>query len=313
MVEGFVTVFISLFITILSIVIYRHHSKKELTVYLPRNVLMTADAFPSCVKSLQKMINNHFNQVLLDFSRVNKIDYESYLVILAQSEKVFYKGKNLRPCNIHQNKQVGNVIFKNNKNRKVYHQSNPFPPLNSEYYLKNDQITPEITFRIENELKKIDIKNYYEFNTMVSELVGNAIEHGIRHRNINWWMFHDKDYKTRTVKFVFVDMGIGIIDSYKKSGLPQQYAQMQDDEILMLALKGVLGSSTKERNRGRGLPQIRDMVEKTFISNFVLITNTVSLRYNNGKFEKTKHQNFVGTYYSWTINKENFISWRDRI
>ena len=58
---------------------------------------------------------------------------------------------------------------------------------------------------------------------------------------------------------------------------------------------------------------IKDMVEKSFISDFVLITNSVSLRYNNGQFEQFRHQNFVGTYYSWTISKENFLSWRDRI
>ena len=126
-------------------------------------------------------------------------------------------------------------------------------------------------------------------------------------------MYHSIDYKSRTVKFVFVDMGKGIVDSYRKAGLPAEYKRKPDDEILLLALNGVLGSSTKEPNRGRGLPQIRDMVENSLISDFVLITNTVSLRYNNGQFKKTAHQNFVGTYYSWTINKENFILWQNRI
>ena len=126
-------------------------------------------------------------------------------------------------------------------------------------------------------------------------------------------MYHCKDYNTRSIKFVFVDMGIGIVDSYRKAGLPREHQKKSDDEILLLALNGVLGSSTKEPNRGRGLPQIRDMVEKNYISDFVLITNTVSLRYENGRFEQMSHQNFVGTYYSWTISKENFNLWQNRI
>lgn len=313
MFEGAAAVLVSLLLAILILWFCLYYNKRELVIRLPEKISMDADTFPTFVKILSRVIDNHSQKIWLDFSQVMQIDYESYLVILALSEKAFYKGKDLMPCNIPRWKQVRDVLTIYNKNRKVYHQSNPFPPLNSDYYFKNHQITPDVTFRVENELKKISIKDYYEFNTMVSELVGNAIEHGIRHRNINWWMYHYTDYKTRTIKFVFVDMGRGIVESYRKAGLPKQYDRESDDEILMLALKGVLGSSTKEPNRGRGLPQIRDMVEKTFISDFVLITNTVSLRYKNGRFEHTLHQNFIGTYYSWTISKENFILWQNRI
>ena len=78
----------------------------------------------------------------------------------------------------------------------------------------------------------------------------------------------------------------------------------------MYALEGKLGSSTKQPNRGRGLPQLRHMVEKKWISDFVLITNRVSLRYINDSFVIKQHPNFVGTYYYWTINKENYTVWK---
>ncbi len=313
MLEGIMVVAVALLVVVIGILIIRLYNKKEKVVFLPSKVSMNQEDFPHFVKSLRSVINNRFRRILLDFSQVTSLDYESYVVMVAQVEKAFYKNKNVAIYRIPNNKKVRDIIFGKNRNHKVYHQTNPFPPLNSDYYLKDAQITPQITVRIENELKKIGVKNYYEFNTMVSELVGNAIEHGIRDRNINWWMYHYMDYKTRTIRFVFVDMGKGIIDSYRKAGLSKQYQRMRDDEILLLALKGVLGSSTKEPNRGRGLPQIRDMVEKSFISDFVLITNSVSLRYQNGMFEQNQHQNFVGTYYSWTISKENFHLWQKRI
>ena len=310
MIEGIV---ISSVIAVLAVYIYRHYNRKYLKLCMPKKVSMDTDAFPAFVKILRKVMDSHCRQVMLDFSKVTQLDYESYLVLLALVEKALYKNKKLMLSNIPQIDQVQAIFFDYNKNRTVYHQSNPFPLLNADFYFKNDKITPEVTYRIENELKKIDIRDYYEFNTMVSELVGNAIEHGILHHTINWWMYHCKDYKTRAIKFVFVDMGIGIVDSYRKAGLSPEYQKKTDADILLLALNGVLGSSTKEPNRGRGLPQIKDMVEKSFISDFVLITNSVSLRYNNGQFEQFRHQNFVGTYYSWTISKENFLSWRDRI
>ena len=86
--------------------------------------------------------------------------------------------------------------------------------------------------------------------------------------------------------------------------------ELNDEEILLYALEGKLGSSTKQPNRGRGLPQLRHMVEKKWISDFVLITNRVSLRYINDNFVIKQHPNFVGTYYYWTINKENYTVWK---
>ncbi len=313
MLEGIIIVVVASLIAVVIIGVIRYINKKEEVILLPSRISMSQDDFPEFVKSLRHIINNRFQRILLDFSQVTDLDYESYVVLVAQAEKAFYKGKKIMLHRILDSQRARSIILGKNKKYKVYHQNTPFPSLNSENYLKDAQITPEITWRIENELRKIGIRDYYEFNTMVSELVGNAIEHGIRHRNINWWMYHSIDYKSRTVKFVFVDMGKGIVDSYRKAGLPAEYKRKPDDEILLLALNGVLGSSTKEPNRGRGLPQIRDMVENSLISDFVLITNTVSLRYNNGQFKKTAHQNFVGTYYSWTINKENFILWQNRI
>ena len=202
MIEGIVTVLFSIGIATVFVFIYRFFIKKELKVLLPKNVTMSANDFPAFIKALNKVLESRYKLIYLDFSRVVDIDYEGYLVILALSERAFYKDKKLRPCNIPLNKNIEDVLFKNNKNRKVYHQSDPFPSLNADSYFKDDQNTPYVTYRIENELKKIGIRDYYEFNTMVSELVGNAIEHGIRHRTINWWMYHYKDYETRSIRFL---------------------------------------------------------------------------------------------------------------
>lgn len=75
-------------------------------------------------------------------------------------------------------------------------------------------------------------------------------------------MYHYKDSTSKTITFVFVDMGIGIIDSYKKAGLPSSYNKKSDVDILLDALDGRLGSSTRQPNRGRGMPQLKHMVEK---------------------------------------------------
>ena len=72
------------------------------------------------------------------------------------------------------------------------------------------------------------------------------------------------------------------------------------------ALYGRLRSSTKKSYRGRGLPQLREMIENEFVSDLVLITNSVSLHYQKGVFNANTNSNFIGTYYSWTIDLNNY-------
>lgn len=280
-------------------------------IMLPSKCLMEEDYIADVVKVLRKIIETNGKKVKLNLQRVESISYEAYMVIMAQGEKAFYKGKTVYlkavPFN---NKEVVNIILGRNKNYKTYHRYTKLGKTSYTPFVQSSQISPQIMSKIELELKRMKIIDYYEFNTLMTELLGNAIEHGIQERNINWWMYHFRDYKTDTMHIVFVDMGTGIINSYRKAGLPQQYKKIADEEIILYALDGKLGSSTKEPNRGRGMPQIKHMVEKKWISNFVLITNTVSLRYINGQFKIKKHPNFVGTYYSWTINKENYLTWK---
>ena len=40
--------------------------------------------------------------------------------------------------------------------------------------------------------------------------------------------------------------------------------------------------------------------------------NNVTLRYNNNEYNAVNHEaDFTGTFYSWTINRDNFISWQE--
>lgn len=299
-------------IIVLGIILY-YKRIYSIDVVLPSKCLMDEDCIIDVVRVLQRIVARHSKKVRLNMREVKTISYEAYMVIRAQGEKAFYKGKTVYLKSIPFGRtEVVNVIFGKNKNHTTYHNYTRLEKTGNTPFLQSSKINPKIMSRIELDLKRMKIIDYYEFNTLMTELLGNAIEHGIQERNINWWMYHFRDYRTDTMHIVFVDMGIGIINSYKKAGLPKLYTNLSDEEIIMYALEGKLGSSTKKPNRGRGMPQIKHMIEKKWISDFVLITNTVSLRYINGQFKAKKHPNFVGTYYSWTINKENYLTWKEQ-
>lgn len=270
------------------------------TIYLPKRCILETGDTDSVIRCLRKIMSRQAKDIILDCGIVESFPYETYITICAQAEKAKDLGKTVSlNFSSTTSLKVLRVLIKDHRTAETFHQH----VVSSELlFIQRSKITPDIIGGLSKELKKIGIKDYYELNTLVTEILGNAIEHGIRGSNINWWMYHTK--VKGTLKMVFVDMGTGIISSYRKAGIG---ILLSGSNLLLRALKGAAGSSTKEPNRGRGLPQMDFMIRNNFISNFILITNNVTLRYNNGEYVTSSHPNFVGTYYSWTVNKENFL------
>lgn len=301
---------IGVFIILIFSLVWIYHRPKFGVIQFPENFNFSIESLSTVINRLQKIVTHRKRKIKIDFVFVRNISEAAFMVLLAQVEKASFMGKKVYITNIPNLANVKKTLFfKKSIIHTTINSSEIDVPNTFIQKAKND---PTLTFQIEKELKKISVKSYQELNTMITELVGNAVEHGIKEKKINWWMYPYR-ISRYDISFVFVDMGIGIIDSYKKAVLPDEYKRLKDEEILLYALSGRLGSSTKEENRGRGLPQMGRMVENDWLSNFVLITNSVSLRYIDGEYTTTKIPNFVGTYYSWTINKQNYSKWRSSI
>jgi hypothetical protein len=152
---------------------------------------------------------------------------------------------------------------------------------------------------------------YERIEALLTEIVGNAVEHGIKQRNINYWLCSER--RNNYIKITFVDMGIGIARSHKKARLLPMYRLMGkkgENKIIIDSLYKRLKSSTKLEGRGRGLPEIRQIIEKEWVSEFLLVTNQTALEFKDNQFKATNIKNFKGTYYSWTISKYNFEKWK---
>lgn len=299
-----------IFAVLLTIMLWMYNRPKFGVIQFPEDLSFSSESLPIVINSLQKIVTHKRKNIKINFLLVRNISESAYMVLLAQAEKALSTGKKLYIYNIPQINNVRKMLL---GKKQIMHTAISIGDIGvPNSFIQKSKNDPTLTFQIEKELKKISVKSYQELNAMITELVGNAVEHGIKEKKINWWMY---PYRTSRyeISFVFVDMGIGIIDSYKKAVLPDKYKRLKDEDILLYALSGRLGSSTKEANRGRGLPQMGRMVENDWLSNFVLITNGVSLRYIDGKYTITQIPNFVGTYYSWTINKQNYSKWRSTI
>lgn len=254
------------------------------------------------------------NELIINAGDMREISEEAFLVLKAQLEKRYLeRALVLKPVliNGYGSKTVF-WFFKKNLNYRTQRPKSEFHvniDINGGDELKETKVDTNIIDNAVKGLEDIRIDEYYEpLYDFLVELIGNAAEHGLKNSKINWWL---KWYRVEnSICFIFVDMGMGVAQSYKKSKLSLKYYFLSDKYIVRDALNGILGSSTKEDNRGRGMPLISKMVRKKLISDFLMVTNKVSVSFNEEKFVYSRNPDFMGTFFAWTINRENFEIWK---
>lgn len=270
-------------------------------------------SFHNCetqVKALMKMlkVSKHTKIVRVDFTNVQKLDEATYMLFLAQVEKLNKMGKEVFLYGILKTGPKNIII----KKKKYLHKNIDLEDEKIDVRVYSSVEAGVIDGVVYDFLKTIKASDYYSpLYDFLIELVGNATEHGIKSHKINWWLHYEENKKNNSVTYTFVDMGSGIIESYRNSNFLNRFRRSK--KIIKDALAGKLGSTTKKKGRGRGLPQISSMVKDDLIYDFVLITNKVSLYYKNNIWHIKKIPNFKGTYYSWTVSEENYKIWQKKL
>jgi hypothetical protein len=285
------------------------------TIKLPHRFVFKNENLKTVVRVLVGLSRVWRKEIHIDFSRIKQVRKGDLMVLMAQLEKLDVKKKRIRFKNISSN-ILG--LF----NGKIVHFKANTNILNNANFAK--KVNPTIVENTVRDLSKLGINRnsihehafYERIEALLTEIMGNAVEHGIGNRDINYWLASEIDNKNRQLIVTFVDMGKGIAHSHKKSKLPLKHRAIgifSDNKIVTDSLFGKLPSSTRKPNRGHGLPEIRKIIEKEFVSEFILITNRTLIQYKNNAFVSTKIPNFVGTYYCWTISKNNFEKWKTKL
>lgn len=300
-----------LFVIIMCIGLYYMYRYFHCTrLRLPKNFVMKMEHLKDVIPIFRSLVKRPAEEIILDFSEVADIDEGAFLVLIAQAQKAKER-KSDKEIKIEVATIVSDKVWaflSKNRNYKHKHLDLSKNKLNAE---SDNQVSPDDIDEFVLELSNLGFVTYYQpFYDFLIELIGNAVEHGILQKNINWWLWKERDMKDKCYRYVFVDMGTGILRSYEKSKIIPWYFFRDKCSFLIEALNGQWGSTTGEPGRGRGLPQIKEFVEKEYVSDFFLITNCVSLQHKNGKFITKKVPNFVGTYCSWSISKKNYNAWK---
>jgi hypothetical protein len=150
----------------------------------------------------------------------------------------------------------------------------------------------------------------------IIELMQNTNNHAeLGHKGAkHWWLSISKNKDENKVYFSFVDYGIGIFKSLEKkkesSWLKSAYnilkKELYSNHIILkkMLFGEISNTSTGEIYRGKGIPGIKEVLDRNGISSLYIITNDVYADVSNGDFSQLKNH-INGTFVYWELNMEN--------
>jgi hypothetical protein len=149
------------------------------------------------------------------------------------------------------------------------------------------------------------------------ELMQNSFNHAApsKEGEKHWWLSVNVNEKQKNASFSFIDYGVGIFESLNGKTedskwfnwriITDLFNSKNDADILKLILDGELHKTvTGKHYRGKGLPGIKEAMDRNQISNLYIITNSVYANVLENKYELLPH-NFEGTFVYFEINDTN--------
>lgn len=163
--------------------------------------------------------------------------------------------------------------------------------------------------------KDIRIKELY---SILIELMANTNNHADSENTAiyPWWLFLFKDEKKEIIKFVFLDLGVGIFESLPVKQFiikePLSFLQVKTgsvkrrgeelNKIFSALISGKIKSSTGLPTRGKGLPLIAKIAKSGHFCSFKIISNDAYIDVTNNEVS-AMNENFSGTLYYFELKK----------
>lgn len=174
---------------------------------------------------------------------------------------------------------------------------------------RGDSVNPALTATACKFItSKSDIKKAEIYGPVI-ELMGNTVQHAYsdyEKLEKKWQIFVKNDKEG--INFIFLDTGKGIPGTVRKNKLEllkkvfPTVLNYNESEILKSAFEGKFRTRTNLENRGKGLPQIHElMLSKSITQAAVYSGKSMCKIINNKEFYSNLPVEFYGTLYEFTI------------
>lgn len=180
----------------------------------------------------------------------------------------------------------------------------------------NNQVKGEIAGEAVTICKNLFKQNSINYDTdniynLLVEAMSNTINHADKKKaNINWWLYYFIDENEKTIKYSFIDLGVGIFksasfDSYRR------FANIfvpGNSLLVKPFLEGKIVSSRENDNKisGKGVRQIINCAENPEFTKFTIITNDQIINVKD-KTNQSLSRNFDGTFIHFEVSYSNKI------
>ncbi len=170
------------------------------------------------------------------------------------------------------------------------------------------------------ELKKAmeTVFGYEAFNPpmqgAIIEMQANAVNHAFPNsetdneflnvikENKPWYLSASHDYDNKIVYFSFIDNGVGVLTTLYKKFYQKVSDAVHTKEVLKKAFDGEYESATRLKERGRGLPRIKEAFDKKALKDLKIITNDYLYSFETQECVKLTNS-FEGTFYIWKLDE----------
>jgi ABC-type transporter Mla MlaB component len=263
--------------------------------------------------------NSNIRIIILNMRAVEKIDIGGISILLSKINKMTQNNIQVI-CNLPVNEDCKKMFFESGfsdhmrdlQGRKInYSRTNNNLMVNRGFDKTSNE---KLGLAIRNSVKHVTgtEDSFRPLYSIAQEMCANSIEHANQH-NKNWlfsvWYKDEVD-----VCFTMIDIGSGILGTLKRK-FSQQIRELvltDNKEILLRAFEKKYSSVTKDINRNKGLPKIKNISDEKYINNLIVITNNVLLDFTNNSNSKILNKKFNGTLYYWELNKKCIEVWKNR-
>lgn len=267
------------------------------------------------LEAARKALNNG-NPVRFDISEIEILTTDAIALLIAH----------IKDENFHQRSGIMGNSPNDQKLRELFLQSgfynyvitnSPTPKIKDTtliHKITNNKVEPSIAkdaclFGLKHTFGHEEI--FDPIYDIIVEIMQNTNNHAGNVRGkYNWWINIYNDPLTKTSKYTFLDLGVGIFESlparsFKEQTFKEILGFADNTDLIKPLFNGEIKSRTGKPERGKGIPQVYDSSQHENFSKFILITNDVFVNLKTLKSTKL-NQNFSGTLFYWELkNKEN--------
>ncbi len=279
------------------------------------------------INKLEKLYLNKQN-VFINLKDITFIDYSAITILV--SVMFSFKSRNIKfNGNFPANKKLAQLLI----NSDFFKYLNKPIGNKIEYAIgKENQIFTRANKEVNSELGLVVMveatRTIWGENRTCKGLQRTLLElmqNTNNHADINkkgekhWWLSVNHDKINKKVSFIFIDYGIGIFESLKNKPTTNKWfgwfekiknrlLHGGNDEIFKLLLEGQMHLTvTGQHFRGKGLPGIKEVLERNQISKLQIISNDIYANVSENNYHKLNLE-FSGTFVSWELNENNINS-----